>query len=85
MTPAAGGGTLPPAMLDRRNDSGHRVGELHHRAKLSDAEVREIRDMAENRKTARAILEELTNREPPVKVSYHTVRAIIAWRRRVHP
>lgn len=85
MTPGAGGGTLPPAMFDRRNDSGHRVGEHHHRAKLTDAEVREIRDMAENRKTARAILDELTNRVPPVRVSYHTVRAIIAWRRRVHP
>lgn len=71
---------------DRRNDTGHRVGEHHHRAILTDAEVREIRDLAEYRRlTSRAIHDLLTNRKPPVRVSYHTVRAVIAYRRRVHP
>lgn len=27
----------------RRNHTGHRVGECHHRAKLTDAQVKEIR------------------------------------------
>ena len=29
--------------MNRRNHTGHRVGEWHHRAKLSDDEVRRMR------------------------------------------
>jgi hypothetical protein len=33
----------------RRNHTGHRVGEFHHRAKLSDADVSEMRRLRESR------------------------------------
>lgn len=86
MTPAAGGATLPAMPEPRRNDTGHRIGEYHHRAILTDADVREIRDLHEFRRlTAKTIHGLLAERDPPVRVSYHTVRAVIAYRRRVHP
>lgn len=31
----------------KRNHTGHRVGECHHRAKLSDSDVIEMRQMRE--------------------------------------
>jgi len=31
-------------MQQRRNHTGHRIGEWHQRAKLTDAQVRAIRD-----------------------------------------
>lgn len=30
-----------------RNHTGHRVGQSHHRAKLTDAQVREMRELRE--------------------------------------
>jgi hypothetical protein len=33
-------------MTARRNHTGHRIGECHHRARLTDDQVRQIREQA---------------------------------------
>jgi hypothetical protein len=43
-------------MSGKRNHTGHRLGEWHHRAKLSDAEVRALRSAYEAREGGYLVL-----------------------------
>lgn len=45
----------------KRNHTGHRVGEHHHRAKLSDAQVAEMRAIRQRHGTSYANLAAIFN------------------------
>jgi len=65
-------------MTGKRNHRGNRVGEWHHRAKLSDAAVRAIR--AEYRKGVKGMgYSSLARR---YGVAWATVRDVVTWRTR---
>lgn len=56
-----------------RNHTGHRVGESHHRAKLSDEKVREMRhDHEKNGMTWKQLAYKYST-------SYWTVRDIVSY------
>ena len=62
------------------NEDNYRVGEGHHRAKLTDEQVRALRDLYElgqdpQLRTAQQIAKHLG-------LSWHTVRALLGYRRR---
>ncbi len=56
-----------------RNHTGHRVGECHQKAKLSDDQVRNMRHAHENLGLSRAEVADLFN------VSYWTARDILTY------
>lgn len=56
-----------------RNHTGHRVGECHQRAKLSDAQVRNMRNAHEQLGMSRAEVAD------QFKVSYWTARDILTY------
>ena len=56
-----------------RNHTGHRVGECHQRAKLSDAQVRNMRNAHEKLGMSRAEVAD------QFKVSYWTARDILTY------
>lgn len=60
----------------RRNHTGHRVGEHHQRAKLSDAQVRNVRDARKRFGWSYRVLGEFFG------VSEWTVRDIVTYRTR---
>lgn len=63
------------------NDEGRRIGEGHHRAKIPDAVVHELRDLHEHKgiryRQLIAIFE-----ERGVKLTYSTVKKICNYMRR---
>jgi len=59
--------------------AGHRYGERHHRAKITDAEVELIRSLYEEGGwTYRSLAEKMD-------INFSTVRDIVKFRRRVGP
>lgn len=75
-------------MTDRRDpDVNGRVGEHHPRAALyPDALVTEVRNMREwKHMRYQAIIDAFAERDPPVKLSYRTVRKWCLYERRANP
>jgi transposase len=60
----------------KRNHTGHRVGECHQRAKLSDGQVRNMRNAHEHLGMSRREVAEMFS------VSYWTARDILDYRTR---
>jgi hypothetical protein len=70
---------LPPSsrkVYVALDENGHRIGETHHHAKLSDREVDQIRDMRESYSYTFSRIAEL------MCCSRFTVAAICSYRRR---
>lgn len=61
-------------MTGRRNHTGHRVGEWHHRARLTEAQVEQIRRMYRPRRVGYGALAETFG------VGESTIRDIITRR-----
>lgn len=59
-----------------RNHTGHRIGEGHHRAKLTDDQVREMRRQHEQNGVSRPKVAAMFG------VSYWTARDILEYRTR---
>lgn len=57
-------------------DSGHAIGEAHHRAKLSDSDVELIRDIYDEGMASYGTLAQV------FEVSKYTIRDIVTFRRR---
>jgi hypothetical protein len=69
----------------RRNARGYVIGEAHHRARLSDAVVHELRDLREHQRLRYAqIIALFAERVPPVPLTYAVVRDICLYRRRTN-
>lgn len=67
-----------------RNERGWRTGESHPRARLTDAVVIEIRDLHEHRQMRyQQIIELFAERK--LKLTYHVVRALCLYKRRLSP
>jgi hypothetical protein len=49
MQPAVSGSTVVNTILVAYNEQGWRIGETHHRSRISDAVVEKIRDLREYR------------------------------------
>lgn len=74
-----------------RNAHGRIVGDDHHRVRIPDAVVHELRDLHEHRKLRYAQLVELfgkgecSSAPDGIKLTYGVVRAICGYHRRCSP
>lgn len=65
----------------RRNERGYRVGEGHHRARFTDAQVHELRAMREAGQSYADIIAAFAARGVPI--TYDVVRKLCTYARRV--